>query len=279
VHGRDQDDQHHLLSQKHVAIIGVGSLGSEVAMLLSQSGVGRLTLVDGETLAWANISRHRLGASSVGMKKVHAIKQLIGEMLPHVKIEVADSPLTLKNQTLIHSVMSANLVISATGNWGITALLNIMQLDAGKKNAMLVSWMEAHAIAAHSILLTNEPSVGCLQCGFNANGRPMLEVTKWDQDPICQVPACGGVFMPYGPIGLSRAATMTAEHSIDALCGRNKEQSHRIWIGNKDQLQRAGGKWSQDWVSIMGDPESGGFQTARNWPIDAQCRQCQLRTP
>jgi hypothetical protein len=68
------------LSDKRVLIVGCGSLGGSVAMMLAKAGVGCLTLVDKDNLEAANIQRHVLGKEHVGKAKVDALKSVLEKL-------------------------------------------------------------------------------------------------------------------------------------------------------------------------------------------------------
>ena len=55
------------LQSKHVVLFGAGALGGYAAVLLAQSGVGSLTIVDYDFLLPGNVVRHVAGHSLVGM--------------------------------------------------------------------------------------------------------------------------------------------------------------------------------------------------------------------
>ena len=67
----------------HVAVIGIGGVGSWAAEALARSGVGRLTLVDLDHIAESNINRqiHALTAT-VGQAKVLAMRDRIADINP-----------------------------------------------------------------------------------------------------------------------------------------------------------------------------------------------------
>ena len=62
-------DEYAFLSEKRVGIIGVGSLGSKVAVSLARAGVGRFELVDGDILHADNLERHDADWRDVGLHK------------------------------------------------------------------------------------------------------------------------------------------------------------------------------------------------------------------
>lgn len=67
----------------HVAVVGVGGVGSWVAEALARSGVGRLTLIDLDHVAESNINRqvHAL-TETVGQAKVQAMRDRIAQIHP-----------------------------------------------------------------------------------------------------------------------------------------------------------------------------------------------------
>ena len=75
-----------LLRQKHVAIVGAGSIGSVSALELTRAGVGRFTLVDPDTLQVSNLCRHACDLSELGMYKVAAIERRIRRIVPETQV-------------------------------------------------------------------------------------------------------------------------------------------------------------------------------------------------
>jgi tRNA A37 threonylcarbamoyladenosine dehydratase len=67
----------------HVAVVGIGGVGSWAAEALARSGVGRLTLIDLDHISESNINRqiHALD-STVGQAKVLAMQQRIAQINP-----------------------------------------------------------------------------------------------------------------------------------------------------------------------------------------------------
>jgi tRNA threonylcarbamoyladenosine dehydratase len=75
----------------HVAVVGIGGVGSWAAEALARSGVGELTLIDLDHIAESNINRqiHAL-ASTLGQAKVHAMAERIGQINPRCKVHCVD---------------------------------------------------------------------------------------------------------------------------------------------------------------------------------------------
>jgi len=104
------------LLNSHVLVIGAGGLGSPVLMYLGSAGVGRITVVDHDTVDVTNLQRqiaHNL--SRVGTPKVTSAAQTIAAINPEVQVvalqERADA------RRLDELVAGADLVIDCSDNF------------------------------------------------------------------------------------------------------------------------------------------------------------------
>lgn len=77
------------LAAKHVFLAGLGGVGSWCAEALARAGVGRLTLVDHDTVAVSNINRQLPALlSSVGRSKTEVMAERIRDIQPDCRLEV-----------------------------------------------------------------------------------------------------------------------------------------------------------------------------------------------
>ncbi len=76
----------------HVAVVGIGGVGSWAAEALARSGVGRLTLIDLDHIAESNVNRqvHAL-SSTLGMAKIEAMQQRIAQINPDCHVQCVDA--------------------------------------------------------------------------------------------------------------------------------------------------------------------------------------------
>lgn len=75
------------LSRCHVAVFGLGGVGSYAAEILARSGVGELTLVDQDTLSLTNINRQMYALSStVGEYKAEAAARRCRDINPDIRV-------------------------------------------------------------------------------------------------------------------------------------------------------------------------------------------------
>lgn len=79
------------IRESHVAVVGIGGVGSWVAEALARSGVGQLTLIDLDHVAESNINRqvHAL-STTVGMAKIFAMQERIALINPACTVVCVD---------------------------------------------------------------------------------------------------------------------------------------------------------------------------------------------
>lgn len=87
-----------VLRQAHVAVVGIGGVGSWAAEALARHGVGALTLIDLDHIAESNINRqvHAL-SDTLGQAKVEAMAARIQGINPECKLTLVDDFLTPEN--------------------------------------------------------------------------------------------------------------------------------------------------------------------------------------
>ena len=80
------------IQRSHVAIVGIGGVGSWIAEALARSGVGEISLLDMDHVAESNINRqvHALD-STLGMAKVEAMRERIAQINPHCVVHCVDA--------------------------------------------------------------------------------------------------------------------------------------------------------------------------------------------
>lgn len=80
------------LQNSHILIAGVGGVGGFVAEALARAGVGRLTLIDHDTVNPSNKNRQIIALdSTLGRKKVEVMRDRIQEINPACKVTISDS--------------------------------------------------------------------------------------------------------------------------------------------------------------------------------------------
>lgn len=76
-----------ILKNRHVAVLGLGGVGSWCAEALARSGVGRLTLVDCDTVGESNLNRQlEATVSTIGLPKSQAMVERVLQVAPNCQV-------------------------------------------------------------------------------------------------------------------------------------------------------------------------------------------------
>ena len=88
VYGSDRLQKMH---DAHICVVGIGGVGSWVVEALARSGVGKLTLVDGDDISRSNMNRqcHTL-ESTLGKMKTEVMKQRVADINPRCRCETIE---------------------------------------------------------------------------------------------------------------------------------------------------------------------------------------------
>ena len=153
------------LREKHLAIIGCGSGGSALALMAAPSGIGKLTLVDPDTLALENIGRHMLLRSDVGQAKAEVLKQLIKDINPQAEVDAVvgrfkDFP------------YRPDLIISAVDSFSCESMINDYSLRENVPAIYGGCWGEA---SVGEILYVVPGRTPCYEC-FASFRRDQVEI-------------------------------------------------------------------------------------------------------
>lgn len=87
------------LNRAHVLIVGLGGVGAYAAEMLCRAGVGKLTLVDADTVQPTNLNRQLPALhSSMGRPKAEVLAERFRDINPQVELKVL--PIYLKDENI-----------------------------------------------------------------------------------------------------------------------------------------------------------------------------------
>lgn len=279
VHGRDRDPRTARLLAATVVLVGCGSIGAPVACTLAQGGVGRIVIVDHDTLSWPNVGRHPLGASAVGRHKADALAERLQADFPHLSIEARTSDLHWLLQSDAELLRHADLIVSATGSWQAESALNHWHVAEGRSKPVLYAWTEPHACAGHAVAIGADG--GCFQCNMGRTGIPSFSVVEWpgEHNGTEEEPACGAHYSPYGPVELGYVTAMVSDVALDCLLDPPSRSFSRVVTASQRRIDALGGRWSEEWLAGRGkDAGSRGVSTADQPWSRRTCRACGQAT-
>ena len=106
-----------------VFIAGAGGLGSLVSMYLAAAGVGRIGIVDHDTVDITNLNRQLLHwTADVGRLKTVSAREKLAEMNPGVEIDTVSEKIDENN--VLELVQDYDLIVDAMDNFHARYLLN-----------------------------------------------------------------------------------------------------------------------------------------------------------
>lgn len=109
------------VSNKRVAIIGCGSIGSKITASLARAGVRKFVLVDEDIFLTGNMVRNELDAWAIGWHKVDALADRIGQVVADADIDTRRVALGsqtsgLAMESALEAIGECDLIIEATAN-------------------------------------------------------------------------------------------------------------------------------------------------------------------
>jgi molybdopterin/thiamine biosynthesis adenylyltransferase len=110
-------------ARAHAVLIGAGGLGCAAAMYLASSGIGRITIIDNDTVDLTNLQRqiaHR--SDSIGLPKVDSARRTLAELNPLVEVMALQA--RADAELLERTLPGASLVLDCTDNFKTRHLIN-----------------------------------------------------------------------------------------------------------------------------------------------------------
>ena len=99
-----------------MAVIGAGGIGSPVVQYLAAAGLGRLTVLDGDSVSLDNLQRQVLfGTGDVGRPKVEVAREVAARLNPDVRLDTLQKRLTRENVATL--LPPADAVVDGSDNF------------------------------------------------------------------------------------------------------------------------------------------------------------------
>lgn len=253
------------LEKARVVMIGVGSLGSPVALQLAKSGVGELILIDPDVLESANLGRHVLGTDDLAQPKAEALAEKLRRDLPIVKV----TPIQARSETVMQAkpslITDADLVIVTTADWDSEVALWASKSN-GAPRSLIQAWSEPHSYVGHALLAPDGNFDG--RSLFDHSGNFLKKYTEWPQgEGVIQLPACGQTFIPGGASGMANVAAMVVQLALRSLTEKFEQPVWSTTIYRPQDITSRGGTYhgpevaegvqhivlEREWPSIEGE--------------------------
>lgn len=211
------DGQQRLLDA-HALLIGAGGLGSPAALYLGAAGVGRLTIVDDDTVDLTNLQRQIAHATSrIGQAKVESARRSVLALNPQIEVTAvqqrADAAL------LDRLVAAADVVLDCSDNYATRQLINAACVA---RRRPLVAGAALGLDAQVSVYDVRDPASPCYACVFAPQARV--------PEAAC---ATMGVLAPL--VGIIGAVQAT--EALKLLAGFGRSLAGRLLLLDARELQ------------------------------------------
>ncbi len=121
------------LKAASVLMIGTGGLGAPLGMYLAAAGVGRIGIVDFDTVDSSNLQRQIVhGTKDVGRLKIESARDRLADINPFIKIETYNTRLTSENA--LQLFREYDIIVDGTDNFPTRYLVNDACVLTGKPN-------------------------------------------------------------------------------------------------------------------------------------------------
>jgi adenylyltransferase/sulfurtransferase len=111
------------IKSSHVLIVGLGGLGSSLALYLAAAGVGNIGIVDFDNVDISNLQRQILyNDNDIGKSKVEIAKERIEKLTPEIKVNTYNEKLT--NVNALDIFKNYDIVADAADNFQTRYLVN-----------------------------------------------------------------------------------------------------------------------------------------------------------
>lgn len=195
------------LRAARVLIVGLGGLGSPVAMYLAASGVGHLVLVDYDLVDLTNLQRQIAHTTDrIGLAKVASAQQTLHGINPETTITAFNQH--LEGDALTEQVALADAVVDATDNFATRFALNRVCVE---QKTPLISGAAIRMEGQVAVFRPDLPDSPCYRCLYT------------DMDELGETCSQTGVLAPVVGIIGSIQATETLKVLMnmgESLAGR-----------------------------------------------------------
>lgn len=196
------------LAAATVMIIGLGGLGSPVAMYLAAAGVGHLILVDADQVELSNLQRQIVhSTANIGKDKVESASMCLTALNPLVKIMTV--PQHFENPALFEDYLKqCTVLVDASDNFETRFTLNRVSQHY---QIPLVSGAAVRFVGQVSVFNPKIPDSPCYHCLYP------------DEDEAAETCSQTGVLSPLlGVIGSIQATEVLKiiTEIGETLCGR-----------------------------------------------------------
>ncbi len=210
------------LKEKKVTILGLGALGSEVAVSLAKNGIGTADIFDSDIFEIGNSIRHAANLFYIGEKKTDVLKQLIKKVNPNIIVNHYHGNILEDSGNLEKSLATSDICIVLTGEKDVDYMIN----DIYTKKYSIPFIFSGVSIGAFSggIEVVTKDSA-CLRCldlkGLNKLPEPKGNFKLSELGP--EYGNCSGPALPGSEIDIKSVAMQVSRVVLQLIMPDNSQ--------------------------------------------------------
>ena len=168
-----------IVAGRKVAFIGLGSVGSQIALHLTQSAVGRFTLLDPDRFSASNLARHACDMRDLGRYKTKAVKDMILRRNPRATIQTfEENLLDLPWHEQMERLQGSDLVIATTDSTAAQFMTNELCYSLQIPSLYVGCYERA---CAGEVLFVKPGQTTCFNCFMEFRQSYLSELKKKEQ--------------------------------------------------------------------------------------------------
>lgn len=261
------------LSRNRVLIVGIGSVGSTLAVELAKSGIGRLGLCDPDRLESHNIARHACDLNDLGRLKVHAVADLVRAKNPYLTVDLLPYDPITNQEAFIPYFVESDLIITVTDTPESRRFVNRLALEHSKH--LLYGALSARAMSAQVLRVrpNQGPCYTCFESYLGAEDPPRNSEIPYGGDER-EAKAQPGLSVDIMPL-VQMLAKLTIQQLVrgesEALSSLNDDliYDYYLWINRRNGQFAGLPPWGQGTISIQ-------RWMPMNVPVHPNCPTCRL---
>ncbi len=196
------------LQKARVLIVGVGGLGSPVALYLAGAGIGTIGLIDDDKVSESNLQRQILYTETeIGQPKVICAQQRLSALNSNITIHAYDERLTRENAERL--IASYDIIVDGCDNFRTRYLINDVCIKQGK-------------VYVYGAIRAFDGQVSVFNYQNGKNYRDLFP----DENDLLSLPS-----PPKGVLGIIPGiiGCIEANETIKIICGYGEILSGKLW--------------------------------------------------
>ena len=217
------------LNDIRVAIVGLGSLGSKIAISLARSGCKNFLLIDDDILLPHNLVRNELNWLDVGFAKTYAVERALKRTALDIQVETYEMQIGGQenphlNSNIANAIATCNLIVDATAN---THTFLTLAAIAKRKHIPMV-WGEIFGGGGGAMMARSRPTLDASPLELRNHIYGVLQTLE----PIPEGKVNNYGFQTQNQTYIASDADVTAlaasmtQFTLDTLCTIDEQSSY-----------------------------------------------------